>query len=153
MSVGRWYLLCCKYGRVKQAEVSLSMIGVKFFCPMMKCERKRVRSQGEKISVVPMFPPYLFISFDPETIPVSKINSSPGVNYLVRFGNEPKPLPQELIDVLMMKTYRKIFSEHVIDYDDRLFLLKGKLDNIQVGDVNALLNILQEMTSIKDKET
>lgn len=145
MTADGWYLICCKYGRIKQAEASLSRIGVKIFCPVMKCEKNRTDSKNPRSRIVPMFPPYLFVSFNPELIPLSKINTLPGVNYFVRFGSEPKPLPQALIDVLMMKSCRSIFSDQTIDYDDRLACFEEKINKIQYGRGPELLALLQDI--------
>ncbi|PCP71327.1 transcription/translation regulatory transformer protein RfaH [Morganella morganii] len=73
-----WYLLYCKRGQLPRAMEHLQRQQVECLTPMANIE-KVVR--GKRVTVnEPLFPNYLFISFDPETIHTTTINSTRGAD-------------------------------------------------------------------------
>ncbi|HDL7601554.1 TPA: transcriptional activator [Yersinia enterocolitica] len=99
-----WYLLSYKYGQVKRVQFGLDRLGVNSFSPSIQV--KKVRSDSRTIRLVnePMFPTYLFVEFDIESIHTTTISSTLGVNDFVKFGTEPKPIPLSLIHQLMNRS-------------------------------------------------
>src|SRR4030065_2468428 len=93
-----WYLV---YAKPRQEEVALTNLvrqGYGAYLPRVREARKR---QGRRIMVVdPLFPRYLFIYLDTHTDNWGPIRSTLGVASLVRFGQEPACIPDELIDFL-----------------------------------------------------
>ncbi len=58
------------------------------------------RSHARKVEWVPrpLFPGYLFVEIDPERSPWRAIRSTVGIFDVIRFGEKPAPIPDEVID-------------------------------------------------------
>lgn len=97
-----WYLLCYRYGHATQAISNLERRGVRCFSPRKKVtsftNSKQTNNVADKEH---LFPPYLFVEFDPEHIIFSSIKCTPGVKNFVIFGHQITPVRQEVIDLLM----------------------------------------------------
>ncbi len=98
LPVKSWYLV---YTKPRQEEVALTNLvrqGYGVYLPHVREARKR---QGRRIMVVePLFPRYLFIYLDTQTDNWGPIRSTLGVASLVRFGQKPACIPDELVDFL-----------------------------------------------------
>lgn len=145
-----WYLVCCKRGKIEQAKTTLSLLGVRTFCPMMRIEKKRKDSGGVRVKIEPMFQPYLFVEFDPLEVNISSVNSSPGVSYFVRYGDEPRALPKALIDALMIQTYTQIAPADAKVQDEKYLELKERLKSLITNEntikrTYAFLALLDEL--------
>jgi transcriptional antiterminator RfaH len=98
LSTKSWYLV---YSKPRQEEVALANLvrqdyGV--YLPRVRQVRKR---QGRLSTMIqPLFPRYLFIHLDTQTDNWGPIRSTLGVAALVRFGQEPARVPDELIAFL-----------------------------------------------------
>lgn len=99
-----WYLLSYKYGQVKRVQFGLDRLGVNSFSPSIQVEKVRSDSGTIRLVNEPMFPTYLFVEFDIESTHTTTISSTLGVNYFVKFGTEPKPIPLSLIHQLMNRS-------------------------------------------------
>tara|TARA_B110000046_G_scaffold64032_1_gene71531 strand:- start:453 stop:947 length:495 start_codon:yes stop_codon:yes gene_type:complete len=93
-----WFLLQTKPRQELRAVEHLERQGVSSFCPQISVERlsrgKRVQAQEV------LFPGYLFVSFNYQTITVTAIRSTRGVSHFVSALGAPVQVPQELIDGL-----------------------------------------------------
>jgi transcriptional antiterminator RfaH len=101
-----WYLACHKAGKQNafKAQLFLSQpqIDAVVFIPQICKYHRRTDRLGQfKKIIEPLFPGYMFICFDPEVTPVSKISMSPGVSHLVRFANKIKPVHDCIVDEIM----------------------------------------------------
>lgn len=93
-----WYLIQTKPRQEKLAEENLERQGYETYLPMAEIRRKR---RGRSVRVIdPMFPRYLFIHLSDETDDWRPIRSTLGVASLVRFGQDPARIPNQLIDAL-----------------------------------------------------
>lgn len=97
-----WYLLCYRYGHGTQAISNLERLGVRCFSPRKKSTSithpKQIKNIADKEH---LFPPYLFVEFDPGDILFSSIKCTPGVKNFVSFGHQVKPIKHDIIDLLM----------------------------------------------------
>ena len=91
----RWYAVYTKQGQEGLAEANLRRQGFETYMP-----RLAGRRQARKIAAVilPMFPRYLFVRVDTETMPWRSINGTIGVSYLVSFGERPAKIADRVID-------------------------------------------------------
>jgi transcriptional antiterminator RfaH len=93
-----WYLV---YTKPRQEEVALTNLerqGYGVYLPHVREARKR---QGRRVMLIePLFPRYLFIHLDTHTDNWGPIRSTLGVATLVRFGQEPARIPDDLINFL-----------------------------------------------------
>jgi transcriptional antiterminator RfaH len=96
MSV-EWYLLRTKAGEERMANERLSRFAEQTFLPLLKT---RVNRWGKLVdSVVPLFTSYLFVAFDLER-QYNHIRHTPGVQYVVHYGDEPPVVPEWIIEEL-----------------------------------------------------
>lgn len=90
-----WFVIQTKSNREAKAAYHLERQGFKFYLPRYL---KR-RSHARKIEIVPapLFPGYMFVAVDLATQRWRAIQSTVGVLRLVTNGNEPAPVPTEII--------------------------------------------------------
>ena len=97
-----WFLAQLRPNSLRLALDNLGRQGFVAFCPRHIETRRRA---GRFIDVeAPLFPGYIFVTFDPETAPWRAINNTRGVSRLVAFGgSSPTPVPDLLIQALMAR--------------------------------------------------
>ena len=66
------------------------------YLPLYKKTRRHARRTDTVLA--PFFPKYLFTEFDLDMQNWSRINSTIGVNQLIKFGSQPSTIPKNLID-------------------------------------------------------
>lgn len=94
-----WFVLQIKAKQELVAKKNLANQGFNTFLPMMRVQ-KHTRGRWQAKSE-PLFPGYLFIEIDLQHQNTSVLRSTRGVLALVRFGSEPRPFPETLLNELM----------------------------------------------------
>jgi transcriptional antiterminator RfaH len=92
----QWYTVYTKPRQEKAAEENLERQGYEVYCPRIQLDR-RLRGRWQKI-IEPLFPRYLFVHLEQGKDSFSPIRSTFGVSDFVRFGGEPKTVPNSLIE-------------------------------------------------------
>jgi transcriptional antiterminator RfaH len=93
-----WYLVYSKPCQERVAYENLGRQGYELYLPMLQSRRRR---SGRYVEVVePMFPRYLFIHLDTESDNWAPIRSTLGVTSIVRFGQWPARVPDDLVSTL-----------------------------------------------------
>lgn len=93
-----WYLIHTKPQQEYLARDNLERQGYEVYLPLTTVLRRR---RGRSIPAQgPVFPRYLFIHLSDESDNWKPIRSTLGVQCLVRFGERPARVPDELIDTL-----------------------------------------------------
>jgi transcriptional antiterminator RfaH len=93
-----WFILQFKPNSHHQAEKNLTRQGFETFLPSHDISlRKESRF---KTNTKPLFPGYMFISFDKAELKWHKINNTYGVSRLVTFNSTLKPIPSTFVDNL-----------------------------------------------------
>lgn len=97
----RWYLLQCKPRQDFRALEHLENLGFECLLPTHHVERLRNGQwlRQEKA----LFPGYLFIELDTQQDNWMPIRSTRGVNQIVRFGENPLPVPSTIINYLRQR--------------------------------------------------
>jgi transcriptional antiterminator RfaH len=96
-----WFLVHSKVRQEETARINLERQGYSVYLPRL---RQRRRRGGRVVTrVEPLFPRYLFLQLDTRTDNWAPIRSTVGVSALVRFGDEPAPVPDSLIALLKAK--------------------------------------------------
>lgn len=109
-----WYLVYCKARQECIARENLFRQGFETYLPLI---REFHRHQGKRASrVAPMFPRYLFIHLDSRTDNWAPIRSTLGVASLVRFGQAPARVPDDL--VALLKSSEDPQGLHVLPPDE-----------------------------------
>lgn len=93
-----WFLVQTKPQQETRALENLQQQGVNAFCPQVLVEKL---SRGKrKVSNEVLFPNYLFVEIDQESVSALSINYTRGVNRIVSFGNRLSQVPKQLISQL-----------------------------------------------------
>ncbi len=155
-----WYLLYCKPRNEMRAKQNLELQGVETYLPLI-AESKKQRSGKFQSVQTPLFPSYLFINFDPMTMPVSRIHSTRGVNQIVGVKEDMLPLDPELITRIKIKLAELIdvdpLEQHKLKKGDKVRLSEGPFTEIEgifdeaSGEKRCfvLLNILGKTKRVK----
>ncbi|MEZ8128742.1 transcription/translation regulatory transformer protein RfaH [Enterovibrio norvegicus] len=152
-----WYLLYCKRSEQQRAEQHLKRQGVDCYYPQVSVEKIR---RGKRSSILePLFPNYVFASFDPEKIAFTTIRSTRGVVDFVRVGAKPQLVPVDLIKNLMViednDDQRERLSE-VWKYGDTIAISQGQFEGIEAiykeadGELRSILmiNLLNKQVEV-----
>lgn len=155
-----WYLLYCKRGQLLRAQDHLERQEVNCLTPMIKIE-KIVRGKRTAVDE-PLFPNYMFVRFDPETIHTTTINSTRGVSHFVRFGSLPATVPADVIEQLINHQPENITDPDTPYAGDRVVITEGAFEGLEAifsepdGEARSmlLLNLLnkQVMQSVKNTD-
>ena len=92
----RWYAVHTRAKAERKATLNLENQGYETYFPR-HCVT-RVRRNKRTIAIEPLFPGYLFVSFDIKNRQWRSINSTLGVKRLVGVVDTPMPVPDALID-------------------------------------------------------
>lgn len=144
----KWYLIYHKYGELLRAIEHLERQGVTCLAPRYE-EIKVVRGRKKKV-MEPLFPNYIFVKFEYETIHFSTISATRGVSHFVRFGREPVVVPDGVIATLVVPNLMKDVTEQLPEKGQAVVLHGGIYEGIKAiysepdGDKRSvlLLNIL-----------
>ena len=98
MTDKRWYLVYTKPRQEAVAKTNLMRQHYETYLPLARALRRR---QGRRITVVePLFARYLFVHLDQRTDNWGPIRSTLGVVSIVRFGQTPAEVPDDLVAFL-----------------------------------------------------
>lgn len=136
LSIG-WYCIQTRIGQEDTAKLNLERQGFEFYLPLTFMD-KRLRRYKQKYE--PLFKGYGFLRLSTEEGDWSVIRSTRGVRQLVRFGELPARVPDDLISSLKRR-------ENEIG-------IHGEEHEYKKGDLVAIQNkqFLEYATGIYDKE-
>ncbi|ATF94759.1 transcription/translation regulatory transformer protein RfaH [Cedecea neteri] len=145
-----WYLLYCKRGQLLRAKEHLERQEVNCLTPMITLE-KMVRGKRTAVSE-PLFPNYLFVEFDPESIHTTTVHSTRGVSHFVRFGTQPATVPEKVIDELIHFQAEDITDPETPYPGDSVVITEGAFEGLEAifaepdGEARSmlLLNLLNK---------
>jgi len=120
-----WFLAQIKPNSHRIAERNLGRQGFQTFLPLQE-ETKRARGKFTT-QMRPLFPGYLFVSFDVAAGGWRAVNSTYGITRLVSFGKDPTPVPPDLVSTLMLRCDRegKLMSPKQLAVGDEVMMTKG----------------------------
>jgi transcriptional antiterminator RfaH len=151
-----WYVVHCQARKeFYAANVLTSNLGLTVFLPWTNISGKIQKK-------APFFPGYLFIQVDLQKVPLSHINTTPGVLRLVEFDGDLQPIPTfilrtiyEQLDCLNRPDHLR---QHNFNTGDHVRVKNGSLHNLEmifVGPttpskhVYVLLNFLSRLKEVK----
>lgn len=135
-----WYLIQTKPRSENLALENLTNQGYKCYLPMIKVER--IINKEIEIKKIPLFPRYLFINLDLnfESKSWVPIRSTKGVSNLVRFGQVPAKIHNELIQHIYSR-------EHLFESKVQPLYQQGQSLKIINGPFSGFDSIYQGMDS------
>ncbi|MFP5350896.1 MAG: transcription/translation regulatory transformer protein RfaH [Gammaproteobacteria bacterium] len=135
-----WYLVYAKPRQEQIARVNLERQKYEVYLPLARQVRRR---GGRRLSMVaPLFPRYLFVHLDREIDNWAPIRSTTGVMSLVRFGQTPAPVPDDLVDYLRAREDPD--GLHVVSIDE---YKRGARVRVTVGGLTGYEGIFVAPTS------
>lgn len=132
-----WFLAQLKPNCGAIADRNLKQQGFRTFLPM-EFWTKRVR--GRFITAPkPLFPGYIFVSFNPSAGHWRAIKSTNGITRLVSFGKEPAQVPLDIVSQLMLRcdASGKLLPPKLLKAGDLVRLTTGPFADF-VGTIEAL---------------
>lgn len=123
----RWYALKVRVGGEVAVVNALESRGLQPYCPTHK-ERRRYTDRM-KIVNKPVFPGYVFCSFDVEKkLPVV---SCPGVERIVGFAGVPAPIPDVQIESIRKMAAAGAVASESFAAGDRVRVTHGPLQGVE----------------------
>ena len=118
--------------------MNLQSIAIEIFLPM-------VMSTGpnEKQTTAAFFPGYLFMRFDLETDNPSRWQWTPGLRYIVSYGDRPVPVPDEIITLIG----KKLEDLEKLAATPSLKFKPGDIVRINTGPFQEMLGIFDGPTT------
>lgn len=93
-----WFVVQTQPRAESKAAANLDRQGYSVYAPRLR--RRRRHARRVETVLVPMFPGYLFVQFDPSRDSWRPINSTLGVVRIVTFGEAPAPVPEGIVNGL-----------------------------------------------------
>jgi len=150
-----WFILQFKANSHHQATRNLNRQGFETFLPLNDTtSRKASRFIN---TTQPLFPGYMFISFDKAKSGWHKINSTYGVSRLITFNSTLKALPTTVIDNLKARynLSGKLLPVEKLKKGDQVKILKGPFANfiakVETYESDQRISILMDLMGRKTK--
>jgi transcriptional antiterminator RfaH len=145
----QWYALRSKPKRESSVVALLERTEVETYLPQVVVRRER----GKSPVAVPFFPSYLFARFDPLGGEIRRVRYTRGVLQVVSFGDEPCPVPDDLILLMKERFTRTRQVEHAAAFrpGDRVVVTAGQFKDMEAvfdcqlsasGRVRVLIQLL-----------
>jgi len=125
----KWFILQFKPNSHRLAERNLHRQGFESFLPMHEITKHKYNRYVSDLQ--PLFPGYMFVAFDPASGPWRQINCTIGVSKLVIFGDQPSPVPPDLMSGLVLRCDAggKLLPPKRLNKGDKVQLLTGPFAN------------------------
>ena len=123
----RWYLAQFRPNAHAVAERNLIRQGFLTFLPMQEITYRK--NSHFLTKQTPLYPGYLFVAFSMAKGGWRAIDSTHGVSRLVRFGETPTPVPEELVDGLIERFSKndRVIARNRFHPGDKVAVTKGPL--------------------------
>ena len=125
-----WFILQFKPNSHHQAVKNLNQQGFETFLPLNDTTSRK--ASRFVTSTKPLFPGYMFISFDKIEPKWHKINNTYGVSRLITFNSILKSIPTTFVENLMMRydLSGNLLPVEKLKKGDQVKVLKGPFANI-----------------------
>lgn len=126
-----WFLVHVKPRAEKVSELHLGKLGLETFCPQLKQE-KIIRRIHKQI-VVPLFPGYVFVKFDP-AVHYRAVQYSTGVRSVVSFGDALARVDTSIIEMIRARTRKgciQVVTRSVFQPGQRVRIHDGPLQGLE----------------------
>ena len=152
-----WYVVQLKPNCYNKAKTNLEKQRIDTFLPLI--ESTKTKTSKFVTELRPLFPGYIFVSFDKTSFRWTAINNTFGVKKLISQNHIPQPLPEGFINGLKARCNKMgqlIVKENPI-LGEKVKLLRGPFVNL-VGVVETIepqkrVTLLLEFMGQKTKTT
>ena len=145
----RWYVAATKSGKERLAQQNLEYQGFRTFAPRFRKQWRHARRT--ELRLAPLFPGYIFVSFDPENAPWRSINGTMGVLRLLGSEVQPQPAPQSFVSALQARCKGEIVNSLIEQFEPGapVRILTGpfadRVGTIEKLETQSRVNILLEI--------
>lgn len=155
-----WYVIYTKSRNERRAEAEFSARNIETYLPAVAVPKRRGRPP-----VKPYFPRYLFIHVDLDSVGVSRLNWTPGVQHLVMFGG----IPARVHEGVIARIREHLAQPHAMDGlgemlepGDRVRITSGPFQDFEgvfdkrlsaAGRARVLVHLLQRWTALDIEAT
>jgi transcriptional antiterminator RfaH len=125
-----WFLAQFKPNSHRIAERNLVRQGFRIFLPLHE-ETTRIRGKFT-VQMRPLFPGYLFVALNLLQGPWRAVNSTYGITRIASFGNEPTPVPLDLVSQLMLRCDQegKLLPPKLLKPGDEVTMTNGPFADV-----------------------
>ena len=135
----QWYAVYTQPHAESKALEHLQRQGYGAYLPRYRTRVSHARRR--QIVLRPLFPRYLFAAIDRATMPWRPILSTVGVTDIVRAGDEPAPVPAEIVTAIRERENTGAFDR----VDSRQMLRLGELVRVTTGAFEDMVGSLVEL--------
>jgi transcriptional antiterminator RfaH len=150
--VKQWYALRSKPKQEATAGTLLAQRDIEIYLPMVTDHRL----PGKRPAPTPFFPGYLFARLDPDMGETHLARFTCGVLQLVSYGDEPCPVPDDLIDLIRIRVDRLSRRGWASEFQrgDRVVITGGPFSGVEAvfeeqlsstGRVQVLVQVLRRL--------
>lgn len=133
----RWYALHTRPRNEKYLATYLEQKGIQVFFP----RQARRNAEGHTYWTA-FFPGYLFASFDLDSAAPSLWKWAPGLRYVVAYGDQPIPVPDEVIKLIA----HNVMEAELLAKSPHLQFEPGDMVRIKDGPFEEMLGIFEGPT-------
>jgi transcriptional antiterminator RfaH len=152
----QWYAVRSKPRKEAAAAAMLERAGIGVFVPQVKVKKRPY----DPPSVEPLFPGYFFSRLAPQMGEIRLVKYTPGVLYVLGFGDEPWPVPDSLVAALQERVAAADGWSAGPDYQpgDRVKVTRGPLRDLDAifdrrlspkGRARILVHILMRICRVE----
>ena len=125
----QWAVLQFKPNSQSIAECNLNRQKFETFLPLI--ETTKCRNGKFNFTLRPLFPGYMFVSFNRTQTPLHKINCTYGVSKLLTLNNKPQLIPNSIVSSIRAQCNQKgvLLSPKQFSKGDSVTLVSGPFDN------------------------
>jgi transcription elongation factor/antiterminator RfaH len=147
----RWFAARAKPKQEELALVNLSRQGFDAFLPRVRRPPSPKAKRSPKLALGPLFPGYVFVGLDIGRERWRAVNSTLGVMYLVRFGDQPAPLPVGLIERMRALSTPQglVAPQNALQVGQTAKIVGGAFDG-WIGQVQSLADSQQRVVLLID---
>lgn len=138
-----WYVVQTKPREEERADDNLKAWKVETLAPKIRARRVNEFTNRSTFITKPLFPGYIFARFDASTS-LHDINTTRGIQRVVRFGEVLVPVDDQVIDMIRLRMTDEGFVQ--VGTEE----LTGRKFTIREGPLKGLIGVLER--EIKDKE-
>lgn len=126
-----WYILQCQTQNFQRVLARISLLNVEYFVPTELKISRRKDCKSYRTTERPLFPGYVFLSFDPESVHTTVFTDIPGARQFIRFGRGPEKVSGHVVEAL------KCSAHLLVSPDDNAVRCK----NVQPDLLNKITDI------------
>tara|TARA_B100001250_G_C19792082_1_gene786998 strand:+ start:325 stop:840 length:516 start_codon:yes stop_codon:yes gene_type:complete len=136
-SPSNWFVAQYKPNAYFLAKRNLEMQGLKTFLPLVEITKRKNKSFSTELK--PLFPGYIFISFNLKDFRWSSVNNTVGLTRLIVSNNTPQSVPEDFINDLKLRCDYggKLLHKSTLQVGKKVEVMKGPFTEM-IGSIESI---------------